>query len=78
MANTNWRNSVARCPYYVRSDNTGITCGNDTDNIRRSFPEDRECSNHFHKYCCQMWQQCPHKILCEAMEAQRRKAEKTR
>ena len=65
MANYAWRQAIARCPYYHKSWDLGITCGERGNNLRRRFKTEGGCSEHFNQYCAKNYRSCPIRELVE-------------
>lgn len=58
MANYSWRKAVARCPFYHKSWDRGITCGSQNDNVRRRFRDEHDCAEHFRRFCACRYTKC--------------------
>lgn len=75
MANTTWRATKARCPFYCGSTNRCITCADEGgDKIRRRFRTDRACADWFRRFCAQKFKSCSvYEMIRKEIEAKGKK-----
>ena len=62
MANRDWRQSKARCPYYFRSTDKTITCTCGAGGMKGAKfigESPASCTEWFQRHCATHWTACP-------------------